>query len=92
MEDKIRCGFTIRGQVQGVGFRWWTWQNASRLGLRGTVRNRPDGSVQVCVQGPRRAVHEMRDLLSRGPAAGRVTSVEDFEPEGDLPDDFEIVA
>lgn len=92
MEENTRCGFRIRGQVQGVGFRWWTWRNASRLGLRGTVRNRPDGIVEVCVEGPSDAVHELRELLSRGPAPARVTSIEDFEPQGHLPDEFEIVA
>ncbi|MGH7545189.1 MAG: acylphosphatase [Gemmatimonadota bacterium] len=92
MEENARCGFRIRGQVQGVGFRWWTWRNASRLGLRGTVRNRPDGSVEICVEGPSDAVHELRELLSRSPGPARVTSIEDFEPQGRLPDEFEIVA
>lgn len=92
MEEDARCGFTIRGRVQGVGFRWWAWRNASRLGLRGTVRNRPDGSVEVCVEGPRRAIHELRQLLSHGPAPAHVTSIEEFEPQGLLPYDFEIVA
>ena len=40
-------GFRIRGRVQGVGFRWWTRGRASDLGLRGTVGNRPDGTVEV---------------------------------------------
>lgn len=91
-EESFRCGFRIRGRVQGVGFRWWTWRNASRLGLRGTVRNRADGSVEVCVQGPSGAVRELRELLARGPAPARITSIETFEPDGRLPDDFEIVA
>lgn len=90
--QKVRRGFTIKGRVQGVGFRWWTWRNASRLGLRGTVRNRPDGAVEVRVEGPPQAVGELREMLSRGPAAASVTSLEEFEPGGGLPDDFEIVA
>ncbi|MFQ6672136.1 MAG: acylphosphatase [Candidatus Tectimicrobiota bacterium] len=92
MRDKTRRGFIIRGQVQGVGFRWWTFRNASRLGLRGTVRNRVDGSVEVCVEGPPPAVEEMRALLKRGPTGAWVTSVDEFDPEGVMPDSFEIVA
>lgn len=92
MEETVRRGFTVRGQVQAVGFRWWTWRNASRLGLRGTVRNRPDGSVEVRVEGSREAVEELRQLLERGPHGARVSSLEDFEPEGSLPEDFEIVS
>lgn len=91
-DEVVRRGFTVRGRVQGVGFRWWTWRNASRLGLRGLVRNRPDGAVEVRVEGSPHAVGEMRALLTRGPAAAHVTSVEEFEPEGGLPDEFEIVA
>ncbi len=49
--ERHQRGFRVRGRVQGVGFRWWTRRKASDLGLRGTVRNRPDGSVEVHVAG-----------------------------------------
>ena len=45
--------FIVTGRVQGVGFRWFTRQTASELGLRGTVRNARDGSVEVVADGTR---------------------------------------
>ena len=92
MDETARRGFTVRGRVQGVGFRWWAWRNASRLGLRGTVRNLPDGGVEVRVEGSPEAVERLEALLRRGPQSARVTSLEDFELEGSLPSDFQIIA
>lgn len=43
--------FFIFGRVQGVGFRFFTLQQAGKLGIKGTVRNRIDGSVEVIAQG-----------------------------------------
>ena len=43
--------FFVFGRVQGVGFRFFTLQQAGILGLKGTVRNRIDGSVEVIAQG-----------------------------------------
>ncbi len=91
MADTIRRGFVVSGQVQGVGFRWWTRRTASQLGLRGTVANLPDGRVEVRVEGPARPVEEMRQLLRRGPTGAHVTAVEEFEVAEPLPDHFDIV-
>ena len=49
-EAKVRV--TIKGRVQGVGFRYWICGEARRLGLRGWVRNRPDGAVEALFAGP----------------------------------------
>lgn len=81
----------MRGRVQGVGFRWWTRSQAERLGLAGTVRNHPDGSVEVRLRGPAGAVAEMRDLLGRGPPGAHVDGVEALDA-GDVPGNgFRIV-
>lgn len=65
----------ISGRVQGVGFRWWTRDQAGRLGLRGWVRNRRDGSVEAVFIGPAATVEEMVALCHEGPPAARVETV-----------------
>lgn len=72
----------IHGRVQGVGFRYFTWQTASRLGVRGSVRNRPDGAVEVEAVGEASDVGRFRERLERGPPAARVETI-DEEPLGD---------
>lgn len=65
----------IEGRVQGVFYRGWTVDEASRRGLRGWVRNRRDGSVEALFAGPTNAVDDMVAACSRGPSAARVTAV-----------------
>ena len=78
----------IEGRVQGVGYRWATVQAATRLGLRGWVRNRYDGSVEALAQGPASAVQALIDWAHQGPPQAEVTAVrvQDIDaPERDLP-------
>ena len=83
--------FRVRGKVQGVGFRWWTRSRARGLGVAGTVRNCPDGSVEVRVRGPEQAVAALRRFLQQGPPGSRVEAVDEIET-GPVPGDtFEIV-
>lgn len=87
----MRQRFTVHGRVQGVGFRAWTVRQARTLGLRGTVRNRPNGSVEVEAEGPDTALQQLRQLLERGPMFADVTDLRELEPGPDsLPDPFEI--
>lgn len=69
----------VRGQVQGVGFRWWTRARALELGLVGHARNLPDGRVEVNAQGDRAALDTFIELLEEDPSArsrpGRVDGV-----------------
>ena len=83
--ETLQRGFVIRGLVQGVGFRYWTARVAERLGLAGTVANRPDGSVEVHVRGSAESVRRFADQLRVGPPAARVQAV------ADVPDAFQIV-
>lgn len=78
----------ITGRVQGVWFRAWTRNEATRLGLTGWVRNEADGSVTALLSGPRDAVEEMAQLLWQGPPHADVTGVklEDIEAEKAYPD------
>ena len=66
----------VRGQVQGVGFRWFVGREANRLGLGGFARNLPDGTVEVVSQGDEAALDVLEQALARGPAAARVAAVE----------------
>lgn len=70
------CRLSIRGRVQGVGFRFSMCAEASALGLSGWVRNRHDGSVEALVHGPADAVATLVAWAHNGPAGARVTALE----------------
>ena len=92
MEGEDRCDVRVHGRVQGVGFRWWTRREAEGLGLRGTVRNRADGTVEVHAAGPSAAIERFRDLLERGPRSAVVETVEAVPaPSDPLPEPFTIL-
>lgn len=67
--------FLIFGKVQGVGFRFFTWQQAQKIGLVGTVRNRDDGSVEVIAQGTKTQLIELKNWLQQGSKFARVEKV-----------------
>jgi acylphosphatase len=79
------------GRVQGVGYRAWVQDEARRRGLRGWVRNEPDGSVAALLVGPEAAVGAMLNALRVGPrlAAVRDVSVEAVRPD-DVPEGFGV--
>jgi acylphosphatase len=85
MVARKRMHLRIRGQVQGVSFRWYGGQRASSLGLSGWIRNCPDGSVETVAEGPADAVSEFVAWAKRGPAMAAIGSVEEDEqtPTGD---------
>ena len=66
----------VRGQVQGVGFRYFVSHRALALGLRGYARNTSDGDVEVVAQGPRTSLEALLALLRQGPSAAQVDAVE----------------
>ncbi|MBE0546424.1 MAG: acylphosphatase [Rubrivivax sp.] len=72
----------IRGLVQGVGYRWSMAAEARRLGIRGWVRNRHDGSVEAMVAGPPEAVDRIVAWARSGPESAAVTVVDVFAGEG----------
>jgi acylphosphatase len=92
MADQARARLVIRGVVQGVGFRYFVRRAAEALGLAGYVRNRPDGTVEVVVEGDRPAVTAFIDEIRIGPRHAAVERVDlDWEtPEGDV-DGFNYV-
>ena len=74
-EADVRLTAWVHGYVQGVGFRWWTRARALEFGLTGFASNRPDGRVQVVVQGPRDACQRLLDWLQSGNTPGAVDTV-----------------
>lgn len=78
--------FVVRGQVQGVGFRYVAVNQAHALGLAGWVRNREDGGVEGIAAGAPDALEKFRAWLQRGPPAARVEKLEwtaeRYEPAG----------
>jgi acylphosphatase len=81
-----RLRLVAAGRVQGVFYRQSTVDAAARLGLRGWVRNLPDGRVEALAEGPRAALEALLDFCRRGPPAARVerVEVEWLEAGGDL--------
>jgi acylphosphatase len=88
MIERTVC-LAISGRVQGVGYRYWTVTTARRLGLRGWVRNRSDGSVEALVAGDSAVVERLIEACRHGPAEARVERVDVTEVEAaDLPERF----
>ena len=65
----------VTGRVQGVSFRWYTQEQARRLGVVGWVRNEPDGSVLVHAEGEDEAVDALVDWCRTGPSMAKVSNV-----------------
>jgi acylphosphatase len=65
----------VTGRVQGVSFRWYTQERARGLGVTGWVRNEPDGSVVLHVEGEDDAVDALVTWCRTGPSMARVTDV-----------------
>jgi acylphosphatase len=80
----------VEGRVQGVFYRGWTQQAASALGLRGWVRNRADGSVEILASGSGEEVLMLIERCRAGPPAASVDHLVVDESEEEAPATFEI--
>ncbi len=78
----------VDGKVQGVFYRASTQDKAKALGLKGWVRNLPDGRVEYVAEGPDEAVQELLRWSEEGPAYARVSGLEvrEEEPVGEFSD------
>jgi acylphosphatase len=74
---------TIRGRVQGVGYRYWVEHQAVGHGLEGWVRNRRDGSVEALFAGPEDVVSNMVASCRRGPSSARVDAIDERPADAD---------
>ena len=75
VNQKMQRYILISGKVQGVGFRHFTRQNATRLGVRGYAKNLPNGKVEVVAEGDKATLDEFVKILWKGPSASRVEDV-----------------
>ncbi|MBT5022657.1 acylphosphatase [Candidatus Woesearchaeota archaeon] len=66
----------IKGKVQGVGFRLFVKQQASKLSLKGYVKNLPDGSVEIVVHGDESIVNKLMNACKLGSLMSKVDSID----------------
>ncbi len=67
---------TVHGRVQGVGFRYFVEHVGNRMGLRGNVRNCPDSTVEIIVEGDAGKIADFIRQVEKGPSLARVQRVE----------------
>jgi acylphosphatase len=80
-DGRVRLTALASGQVQGVGFRWWTRCRALELGLVGQAANLSDGRVRVTAEGRRGDCDRLVELLRSPATPGTVEDVQaSFEP------------
>jgi acylphosphatase len=80
----VRKRIVVSGRVQGVFFRDSARREATRLGISGSARNMPDGTVEVIAEGDEGAVEQLAEWCRSGPSHADVTDVQvtNEEPQG----------
>ena len=81
--DRVARRYYVSGIVQGVGFRYFTQDEAERLQLTGFVRNLRDGRVEVYAIGPADKLARLKGVLQRGPRGAMVQNVAENPAEVD---------
>ena len=76
IEDNIRARMRVEGRVQAVFFRASAQAEAHRLGVKGWVRNCPDGSVELVAEGKRRDIDDLIAWCRHGPRGAEVRNVQ----------------
>ena len=66
----------IHGKVQGVGYRFFATRVARRLGLKGSIQNNRDGSVDAVVEGEKSVIDDWNEELKEGPRYAEVTKID----------------
>ncbi|MEP6911144.1 MAG: acylphosphatase [bacterium] len=84
MSNRVARKLLIRGEVQGVGYRFFAQRAAARHQVVGYVRNQADGTVEALVEGPEASVEAFKHDLAAGPALAVVEHVEEInlDPTG----------
>ncbi len=74
-----RFSIVLRGRVQGVGFRFFTYNCARRHNLSGWVRNTPDGGVEIEAQGDENNLEYFKTEIRKGPPLAKVIEIKEVE-------------
>jgi acylphosphatase len=74
--SSVGVQLTIRGIVQGVGYRFYCCHKAKSLGLTGRVKNNPDGTVSVTAEGDRSLLEQLIKELRIGPPSSSVDGID----------------
>ena len=82
---------TVKGKVQGVMFRASTKAVADQLGVKGHVKNEPNGDVSIAAEGDKFAIEMFMDWCNEGPQDASVTAVESHEGELKNYRNFELI-
>ena len=83
--------FVVYGRVQGVGFRYFTWKEAEKIGIKGTVRNCTDGSVEIIAEGNNDQLQDFYNWLKVGPRTASVERVLEDNIENKNYPEFSII-
>ena len=73
--NMVTAHIKVTGMVQGVGYRYFALQEANMFGLNGFVKNKPDGSVEMQVEGEKEVIEKFKLILMKGPRFSNVESV-----------------
>lgn len=83
--------FTVRGNVQGVSYRFFAREEARSIGITGFVRNHPDGTVVGVASGRKELLEQFIQTLQRGPVGAQVERVDiQYQPSEIKLGKFEI--
>lgn len=90
MSDLKHVRVQVYGIVQGVGFRYFTQQQAQKLNISGHATNLSDGSVEVIAQGEQPSVDTLIEWLKTGPRSASVDFIEvtDLDISTEMPNHF----
>jgi acylphosphatase len=86
--------YTILGKVQGVGYRYFTQEIAKLSGIKGWVRNQPDGSVECLAAGKSSDLEIFEKKIRKGPPLSRVVNMDRKVlriGDTDIPEKFDII-
>jgi acylphosphatase len=76
VSDYAKVHGFVTGRVQGVYFRYFTQDTATKYGLTGWVRNLPDGRVEFAAEGPEGILKDFVKAVNQGPISAKVTNLE----------------